>query len=427
MTVTLSPPDSGPAVESRIGPRALTIGLAIAGLVIVSIARDFGDADKLTASVTIGLGLRLAIPIAMAGIGGMFAERSGTVNIGLEGMMVMGTVMAGNFGWHYGPYVAIVSAAIGGLLMGLLMSLATTTFGVNHIIAGFAINIIGPGVARFLANTWFTTPEAVAQGGSITNSPPVDGRFPRVSLPILSSGPDVLGDIEKKGWFLISDVAGILHGLTSNVQLDTIICLCLIAIGGYVVWRTPFGLRLRSAGEKPTAAESLGVSVLAMRHSGLAISGFFAGIGGAVFVFAGANRYQQGQTVGTGFLGLAALVFGNWRPVGVLAGAAVFGYAQGIAYSLTASSLVLGLFLAAGIALAIVAIRNVIRRDFNGAIAAAIVAALSFVVYALVDSVNNQFIYMTPYVVTLVVVTIFAKRLRPPAAEGIPYFKGEQL
>ena len=114
-------------------------------------------------------------------------------------------------------------------------------------------------------------------------------------------------------------------------------------------------------------------------------------------------------------------------PVGVLAGAAVFGYAQGIAYSLTASSLVLGLFLAAGIALALVAIRNVIQRDFNGAIAAAIVAALSFVVYALVDSVNNQFIYMTPYVVTLVVVTIFAKRLRPPAAEGIPYFKGEQL
>ena len=147
----------------------------------------------------------------------------------------------------------------------------------------------------------------------------------------------------------------------------------------------------------------------------------------AVIVFAGANRYQQGQTVGTGFLGLAALVFGNWRPVGVVAGAAVFGYAQGIAYNTSASSLVLGLFLGAGIALALVAIRNVVRRDFNGAIAAAIVAALSFVVYAVVDEVNNQFIYMTPYVVTIVVVTIFAKRLRPPAAEGIPYFKGEQL
>jgi simple sugar transport system permease protein len=342
-------------------------------------------------------------------------------------MMVMGTVMAGNFGWHYGPYVAIVAGAIGGLVAGLLMSLATTTFGVNHIIAGFAINIIGPGVARFLANTWFTTPSAVAAGGSISNSPPVDGRFPRVSLPILSSGPDLLGRIEAKGWFLISDVAGILHGLTSDVQLDTIICLCLIAIGGYVVWHTPFGLRLRSAGEKPSAAESLGVSVLSMRHAGMAISGAFAGIGGAVIVFAGANRYQEGQTVGTGFLGLASLVFGNWRPLGVLAGAGVFGFAQGIAYNLTASSLVLGLILGSGIALVLVAIRAIIRRDFNTAIASVIVAALAFVVYAVVDSVNNQFIYMTPYVVTLVVVTIFAKRLRPPAAEGIPYFKGEQL
>jgi ABC-type uncharacterized transport system permease subunit len=111
----------------------------------------------------------------------------------------------------------------------------------------------------------------------------------------------------------------------------------------------------------------------------------------------------------------------------VLAGAGVFGYAQGIAYSLTASSLVLGLVLGAGIALVLVAIRAVIRRDFNNAIASAVVAALAFVVYALVDEVNNQFIYMTPYVVTLVVVTLFAKRLRPPAAEGIPYFKGEQL
>ena len=105
----------------------MTMALVVAAVVIVSIAHDLGDADKLTASTTVGLGLRLAIPIAMAGIGGMFAERSGTVNIGLEGMMVMGTVMAGYFGWHTDRDPALVAGAIGGLMAGLLMSLATTS------------------------------------------------------------------------------------------------------------------------------------------------------------------------------------------------------------------------------------------------------------------------------------------------------------
>ena len=407
--------------------RNLVVLLAVLGLAVMSTARVIADADRLTSSGTIGLGLRLAIPIALAGIGGLYAERSGTVNIGLEGMMIMGSIMAGYFGWQWGPTAALIAGAFGGILAGLLLGLATATFGVNHIVAGFAINIIAPGVARFLANQWFTTPEASALGGSVSNGPPVDGQFPKVSLPVLSSGPDLLGDLEEKGWWLISDAAGILRGLTSDLRLDTIIAVLLIIGTGYLVWHTPFGLRLRAAGEKPGAADSLGVSVIKMRYYGVILSGAMAGMGGAVLVFAGANRYQQGQTQGQGYLGLAALVFGNWMPAGTFAGAGVFGYANGIRLSIDASTTVKALILAVGIALALFAVWSVYKRKTTAAVISAIVAVLAFVVYAVVDEINNQFIYMTPYVVTLLVVTLFAQRLRPPAAEGIPYRKGDSL
>lgn len=424
-------PDTAPVAGSTsprwFEGRNLAVLLTVASLVIIAVARTVADADRLTSSATIGTGLRLAVPIALAGIGGLYAERSGTVNIGLEGMMTLGTVMAGWAGWHWGPWAALIAGALGGVAGGLLMSLATTTFGVNHIIAGFAINIIGPGVARFLANVWFTTPEAAAAGGSITSSPRVSGNLPRVSLPVLSDQQDLLGDLEDKGWFLLSDLAGIARGLTADIKMDTIIALLLIVATAYIVWRTPFGLRLRSAGEKPGAAESLGVSVVKMRYIGMAISGGFAGLGGAVLVFAGANQYQQGQTAGRGFLGLASLVFGNWMPAGVAAGAAVFGYAQGVAISLDSGISVRGLILGAGIALALLAVRAGLKRSFREAGIETAIAALAFVAYASVDEVNRQFVFMTPYVVTLVVVTIFAQRLRPPAAEGVPYFKGQNL
>lgn len=430
MTVdTATPPHVDPeSTPTRwFEGRNLAILITAAGVLIISVARIIADADRLTSSTTVGTGLRLAVPIALAGIGGLYAERSGTVNIGLEGMMTLGTVMAGWAGWHWGPWAALIGGIVGGLVGGLLMSLATTTFGVNHIIAGFAINIIGPGVARFLANVWFTTAEAAADGGSITSSPRIEGSLPRVSLPVLSDGPDLLGDLEGKGWFVLSDLAGVARGLTTDVRFDTLLALGLIFLSAYVVWRTPFGLRLRSAGEKPGAAESLGVSVPLMRHVGMAISGAFAGLGGAVLVFAGANQYQENQVAGRGFLGLASLVFGNWMPAGVVAGSAVFGYAQGVAISLDSGLSVRGLILGTAIALTLLGIRAIVRRRYMEAGIEWSIAALAYIAYAMVEEVNRQFVFMTPYVVTLVVVTIFAQRLRPPAAEGIPYFKGESL
>lgn len=428
MSVETMTPSQPASLRARWSEgRNLAVLLSVGAIALISVARLISDADRLTSSTTIGTGLRLAVPIALAGIGGLYAERSGTVNIGLEGMMTLGTVGAGYAGWQGGPWWAIVGGIVGGMLGGLLLSVATTTFGVNHIIAGFAINIIGSGVARFLANVWFTSEEAGRAGGSITSSPPIVGDLGRFSVPILADGPDVLGDLEKKGWFFVSDIAGVLRGLITDVQIETLIALVLILGSIYVIWHTPFGLRLRSAGEKPSAAESLGVSVAKMRYIGLAISGGFAGLGGAVIVFAGADQYQQDQVAGRGFLGLAALVIGNWMPAGVLAGSAVFGYALGVANSLDSGISVRGLILAVAIGLALLTARALIRARYVEAVIQATVGALALLAYLMVEKVNNQFVYITPYVVTLVFVTVFAQRLRPPAAEGQPYLKGQSL
>ena len=144
----------------------------LAGVLVVSAARVISDNANLTSPGTFGVMVRTAAPIALAGLAGLFAERSGTVNIGLEGMMIMGTIFAGWWGWEWGPWMAIVGGVIGGLLGGLLHALATVTFGVNHIVSGFAINIIAPGVARFMAGLLFVDEAGAGiDGGSISNSP----------------------------------------------------------------------------------------------------------------------------------------------------------------------------------------------------------------------------------------------------------------
>ena len=128
---------------------------ALAVVLVVSAAREISDNSNLTSAGTFGVMVRTAAPLALAGLAGLFAERSGTVNIGLEGMMVMGTIFAGWWGWEMGPWMAIVGGIFGGLLGGMLHAMATATFGVNHIVSGFAINIIAPGVARFIAGLVF--------------------------------------------------------------------------------------------------------------------------------------------------------------------------------------------------------------------------------------------------------------------------------
>lgn len=406
-----------------------TLIMALLAMSIMSISRIISDQPNLTSAGTFGIALRAAVPIALCGLAGLYAERSGTVNIGLEGMMAMGTIFAGWWGWQWGPWMALLGGVIGGLLAGLIHAMATVNFGVNHIVSGFAINLIAPGVARFMASQLFAT----EPGGSVSNSPNVTGRMGRFTMPFTSGGdffgwqtPNPLARIESWGWFIVSDVAGLLRGLSTNLTYDVLIVIAIFVLSGYILWRTPFGLRLRSAGERPSAADSLGVSVYLTRYYGMAISGALAGLGGAVLVL-GVSRYQEGQTGGRGFLGLATLIVGNWRPAGVAAGAGLFGYFQGVTLQVRPESLVKALVLAAAIALTLTLIWAAARTRYVLAGVLAVLSFAGFWVYLTVDRINNQFVFITPYLVTLVVVSVGGQRLRPPAQEGIPWRKGAQF
>ena len=398
------------------------------GLLVVSIVRTVSNnSDDLTASGTYRSALALAIPILLAGLGGLFAERVGVVNIGLEGMMILGTFGAGWAGWKYGPWVGILAAIAFGALGGLLHALATVTFGVDHVISGVAINLIAPGVVRFLAATAFTG----QPGGAISQGPAVKGNTGRISLPFLSGGkilgwesPDALVHLERKHWFFFSDLAGIVHGLTSDLAWFTVFVIILLPVLTYILWRTPFGLQLRSIGEKPEAADSLGVPVYRIKYIGLAISGGLAGLGGAFLVIeTGANRYNEGQTANRGFIGLAALIFGNWRPGGVALGAGVFGFSESL--RLRSADSVRAVLLLAVVLLVGAAIWALLQRRLVTLVFSTALATFFLVYYFITEKVPTEFQFMLPYLTTLVVLVIASKRLRPPAAVGKPWRKGD--
>src|SRR4051795_9695741 len=291
MTTVTTPPATGGTTPSR-GPVAeIFLGggrvrritwLIVAGLVVLSAVRAVSGEEALTSSSTMAAALLLAVPIGLAVLGGLYSERSGVVNIGLEGMMILGTWGAGWAGYQWGWGAAIVGGLLFGALGGLLHAVATVTFGVDHVVSGVAINILALGLARFLSELLYTDNPA---GAGITQSPPVSSKPPSFSLPVLSSGPDLLGDLEQKHWFLISDAAGVLRGVTSGVAVVTVLAVLLIPVTYLLLWRTAFGLRLRSCGENPAAADSLGVPVYRMKYIAVLISGGLAGLGGVFLVF----------------------------------------------------------------------------------------------------------------------------------------------
>jgi simple sugar transport system permease protein len=388
-------------------------------VVLMALVRVISGENALTSSSTLAATLLLAVPIGLAALGGLFAERAGVVNIGLEGMMILGTWGAGFAGYQWGWWAAVIGGVLFGALGGLLHAVATVTFGVDHVVSGVAINILAFGVARFLSEIFYTDNAA---GGGVTQSPPLESNPPRFSVPLLSSGPDLLGDLEEQHWFLISDIAGIARGLTSGVGVLTLLAVLLIPVTYLLLWRTAWGLRLRSCGENPWAADSLGVPVYRMKYIAVVISGGLAGLGGVFLVFI-AGIYRENQVNGRGFIGLAALIFGNWRPGGLAAGAGLFGYSD--ALQLRSQTAVVALLLLLALILAGVAIWQGVRRRLWQASLAGALAVLSLIGFLVIDELPPGIVSFTPHLTTLLVLSLASQRLRMPKADGLVYRRGE--
>jgi ABC-type uncharacterized transport system permease subunit len=383
--------------------------------VVLAIARQVTGADALTSSGTVSDALGLAVPIGLAALGALFAERAGVVNIGLEGMMIFGTWFAGWAGYQWGPWAGVVAGIAGGAIFGLLHALATVTFGVDHIISGVAINIIAIGATRYMSQEFFLGRE----DGGVNQGPSVD-LINRVSVPFVG-GP--LGDLERKQWFLLSDIAGLVRGITVDVSVLTILAVLLVPAAFWLLWRTNFGLRLRSVGENPQAAESLGVPVYTMKYVGVVISGALAGMGGAFLVTVYDAKFLEGQTGGRGFIGLAAMIFGNWRPGGLAAGAALFGYTDSLRLR-EGTIAVHALLLFAALLLIVLAVRAGMTRRWAQVGLTLGASAVFFLIFSVTNEVAGTLTPLVPYVATLLVLALAAKRLRMPAADGIPYRKG---
>lgn len=302
----------------------------------------------------IAVGLRFFTIIYLTGLGGLFSERSGIVNIGLEGLLIVGTIMGAWGTVEFGPAAGLLIGAGSGVLFSMVHALATVTFRVDHIVSGVVINLVAVGLARFLSQLFF---------GQATQSDPGLPRLDAIDIPLLESLPLGLGRA--------------FQNMSPVVPVAFLITIPAL----YVLNRTRFGLRLRSAGENPEAARTLGVRVAPLRYAGVGISGLLAGLAGAYLAIEINGLFREGQTQGLGFIALAALILGNWQPWKVMIGATLFGMAQAIPLRLNDAPVV--------------------------------------------DLLPGQFIRMIPFLVTIVAIAGFVGRVHPPAAAGRAYEGGE--
>lgn len=433
MNQTIAPPSASTSAIDRwtIGYKALprlqrALLLAFIGLTVLAIVRVLAGANDLTSSGTVSATLRVSAPLICAGLAALWAERVGIVNIGIEGMMILGTWFGAFGAWKFGPWVGLLLGILGGMMGGMLHALATVRFNVDHVISGVAINIMAFGATNFLSAQAFVG----HQGGGLSQSPPQKAPIPSFNLPVIAGAkvfgwksPDVSGWIEKRHWFLVSDIASVVRGLAHDLSLATVIVLALVPLSAWVLWRTRFGLRLRSSGEAPYAASSLGVNIPRLRYMGMAISGALAGLGGAFLSVVAANIFREGQTGGQGFIGLATTIFGNWKPTGVLSGAVLFGFAS--ALRLRDVKNIPALFLVLAIALTLIAILAYRKRRTIAASIALVFGILAAIGFATIDKIPQSLTFMTPHVITLIVLATATQRLRPPAHDGLPYHEGE--
>jgi simple sugar transport system permease protein len=460
---------------SRI-PASIRFALYAAIFIIVLTgAEQLTDQNRLTASNTWESALKLTLPIALAGLGGLWAERAGIVNIGLEGMMILGTFFGAWGCIEFGPWQGVIIGIVGGAVGGLVHAIATVGFGVDHIVSGVAINILGAGLTQFLNFDWFQStnqsprlPDVVGLirvpglhdliGARLTGpslltwlaitvvllvvltvvvTPP---RLPgsatvarilgvvrtllrwALLLLIVLLVIDVAPYLDEQERFGISELGRIVQGLTAEVSWIVVMGVVAFPLSAVILWNTKFGLRLRSVGEDPVAAESLGVNVYRMKIIATTVSGGLAGLGGVSLVYLFANQYRAGQTNGRGYIGLAAMIFGNWRPGGLALGAGLFGFTDTL--SLLSGEATHALLLVVALGSIVMVVRGLITRRWKAAIVTIVGGLVAYGWYEAVDELPNEVVVFLPHLTTLLVLTFASQRLRPPAADGVPYRRG---
>ncbi len=394
----------------------------LVGIFVLTVVQSISDTERLTQVATAREMLRFSVPIFLAGLGGLFSERSGVVNIGLEGMLILGMWFGAWGSIEYGAWAGLAIGMAGGALGGLLHAIATVSFGVDHIISGVAINILAPALTRFLADEVWESPTTSPRTESVGDW----------DVPFLAGGtifgnetPDILLSIGQTEIWFVHDVAQLLRGLLRGTHFVSYFAILLVPITTWIVWRTRFGLRLRIAGEDPVAGAAQGINITRYKYVAVILSGVLAGLGGAFISTELSGLFQGGNSAGRGFIGLAALIFGNWRPGGVLIGALLFGYVFGLDLRDLDGTASHAMLLVNTIALVGVGAWALSRNRTTDAILAGILGTLSFIWWVSSDTVPSWWSNILPFVLVLLVLVFFAQRLRMPAALGMPFRKGD--
>ncbi len=326
----------------------LVLGLVAGAFVVAFLAWAARDKSMNITGMLQSTLLR-AIPITLAALSGVMCERSGVVNIGIEGMMLAGCFLAALIGSVTNSvWIGLLAAMLGGAAMAALLAVLAIRYKVDQIVAGTAINILATGLTSYFSSRYL-------QADAALNSPPT---FRPLPIPLLSKIP-IIGPV--------------LFTHTLPVYLT----LILVVVIQVMLYYTRWGLRTRAVGEHPRAADTLGVNVFKVRYVNVILGGMVAGLGGAYLVLSSVARFDELMTAGKGYIGLAAMIFGKWNPVGALGSSLIFGFADSLQTKLAIMSV----------------------------------------------PIPSQFLLMAPYLVTMIVLAGVVGQSRPPAADGVPYEK----
>lgn len=295
-----------------------------------------------------------AVPILLAGLGGMISERSGIINIGLEGMMALGALIAATVGYYSGnPWLALLAGGLAGMALSVLHGFVSITIGGDQTISGIAINFLGPGLALFLSRIFF-------DGAAQTLAIPTENKIP------------ILFKFNTEGSTFLRALSHIV------TQYATVyIAFIMVFVIWFFLYRTKWGLRLTATGDHPEAAETLNINVWLIRWLAVLFSGFMAGVGGATVTLTIVSSFHPALISGQGFIALVTVIFGKWRPQGVLFGALFFGFAQALSVFVGGTSL----------------------------------------------AIPSEIVSMIPYIATLLILIFFGGDTVAPRAAGVPYIK----